>query len=48
MKLGENPNMPYTQCGRGIKNLLSNNNNAPGITKYGFLVQLGTQIAALC
>ena len=37
--MDENPSMPYPQCGRSIKNLLSKNNDAPSITKYGFLVR---------
>ena len=30
------------------QNLLSNNNNAQSITKYGFLVRPRAQIIALC
>ena len=29
MELGETPNMPFPQCGKSIKNLVSNNNDAP-------------------
>ena len=35
------------QCGRGMKTSARGNNDAPGITKYGSLVQLDAQIVAL-
>ena len=38
----------YPHCGRSIKTLSSNNNYAPSITKYGFLVRPHAQIVALC
>ena len=49
MKMGVmgNPNMPYPQRRRSIKDLLSNNNDANSIIKYGFPVQLGTQLVTL-
>ena len=34
VKLGENPQMPYPQCGRSIKTYARGNNDAPIITKY--------------
>ena len=37
VKLGENPNMPYPRCGRSVKNLLSNNNDALVSQSMGFL-----------
>ena len=43
VQLGENAISPVWKKHR---NLLSNNHNAPGITKYGFLVRLDTQIVA--
>ena len=47
MKVGENPKMPYPQCGRSIKTYASGNNDAPSITKYGSPVRLDAQIVAL-
>ena len=38
VKLGENPKMPYPQMWKKHQNLLSDNNDAPGITKYGSLI----------
>ena len=38
----------HLQRERSIKNLLSNNNDARSITKYGFLVRPTRQIVALC
>ena len=31
--LGENPKMPYTQCGTSIKTYAKGNNDAPSVTK---------------
>ena len=45
MKLGENAISPMW---KKHENLLSNNNDAQSITKYGFLVRPHTQIVALC
>ena len=42
MKAGENPKMPYSQCGRSIKTY-----DAPSIAKYGSPVRLDSQIVAL-
>ena len=47
VKVGENPKMPYPQRGRSIKTYARGNNDAPGISKYGSLVQQDTQIVAL-
>ena len=33
VKVGENPKMPYPQCGRSIKPYTRGNNDAPSITK---------------
>ena len=41
VKLGENPKMPYPQCG---KTYTSGNNDAPSISKQGSLVRPNTQI----
>ena len=46
--VGEKSNPPYFQRGRSIKNLLSNNNDAPSATKYGVLVRQDARIVALC
>ena len=40
MKVGENPKMPYPQCGRSIKTYARGNNDAPSITKYGSPLRL--------
>ena len=48
MKLGENPKMPYPQCGRSIKTYARGNHDAPSISKYGSLVRPDAQIVALC
>ena len=47
MKVGENPKMPYPQCGRSIKTYARGNNDAPRITKYVSPVRLDAQIVAL-
>ena len=47
MKVGENPKMPYPQCGRSIKTYVRGNNDAPSITKYGSPARLDAQIVAL-
>ena len=47
VKLGENPKMPSPMW-KKHQNLLSNNNHAQSITKYGSLVRPNTQIVALC
>ena len=47
MKVGENPKMPYPQCGRSMKTYARGNNDAPSITKYGSPVWLDAQIVAL-
>ena len=46
MKVGENPKMPYPQCGRGIKIYAWGNNDAPSITKYGSLVRKSRTVRA--
>ena len=46
VKLCENPNMPYPQCGRSIKPYTRGNNDAPSITKHQSLVRLDTQTVA--
>ena len=45
--MGENPKMPYPQCGRSIKTYARGNNNAASITEHGSPVRLDTQIVAL-
>ena len=45
VKLCENATSPVW---KKHQNLPSNNNDAQGITKYGFLVRLDAQIVALC
>ena len=47
VKMGENPKMPYPQCGRSIKTYARGNNDAPSITKYGSPVRLDAPIVAL-
>ena len=47
VKLGENPKIPYPQCGRSIKTYARGNNDAPSIIKYRSLVRLDAQIVAL-
>ena len=47
VKVGENPKMPYPQCGRSIKTYTRGNNDAPSITMYGSPVRLDAQILAL-
>ena len=47
MRLGENPKNAISSMWKKHQNLLSNNNDAPGITKYGSLVRPHTQIVAL-
>ena len=47
VKLGENAEMTYPQCGRSIKTYARGNNAAPSITKYRSLVQPYAQIVAL-
>ena len=47
VKVGENPKMPYPQCGRSIKTYTRGNNDAPSITMYGSPVRLDAQIVAL-
>ena len=47
VKMGENPEMPYPQCGRSIKTYARGNNDALSITKYGSPVRLDTQTVAL-
>ena len=47
VKSGENPKMPYPQCGRSIKTYARGNNDARSITKCRSLVRLDPQIVAL-
>ena len=47
VEMGENPKMPYPQCGRSIKNYARGNNDAPSISKHGSLVRPDAQIVAL-
>ena len=47
MKLGENPKMPYPQCGRSIKTYPQTTMMPPSTTKYGSLVRPHAQIVAL-
>ena len=47
VKVGENPKMPYPQCGRSIQTYARGKNDAPSITKYGSPARLDTQIVAL-
>ena len=47
VKVGENPKMPYPQCGRSIKTYARGKNDAPSIAKYGSLVRLDAQVVAL-
>ena len=46
MKLGEKPNMPHPDVDEASKTCCQNN-DAPSIMKYGFLVQPNGQIVAL-
>ena len=47
VKLGKNPKLSHSQCGRSIKNYSQTLMDAPNITKYGSLVQRDAQIVAL-
>ena len=47
VNVGENPKMPYPQCGRSIKTYTRTNNDAPSITKYGSPMQLDAQVVAV-
>ena len=47
VKVGENPKMPYPQCGKSIKTYARGNNDARSITKHGSPVRLDAQIVAL-
>ena len=47
VKVGENPKVPYSPCGRSIKTYARGNNDAPSVTKYGSPVWVDAQIGAL-
>ena len=47
MTVGENPKMPYPQCGRNIKTYARVSNDAPSITKYGSTLRLDAKKVAL-
>ena len=47
VKLGENPKNATSPMWKKHQNLISNNNDAHNITKYGFLVRLDAEVVAL-